>query len=115
MLEYARWKYILVSIVLVLALLCALPNVFGDERALQIARKDRGPVSTEQLATIEKVLKDNNVAYTAAAVEDGKVLVRFDKDTDQLRARDVVKDEKNGLARDYVNAMQYASRAPRWM
>jgi preprotein translocase subunit SecD len=115
MLEYARWKYILVSVVLVLALLCALPNVFGDERALQIARKDRGPVSTEQLATIEKVLKDNNVTYKSAAVEDGKVLVRFDKDTDQLRARDVVKDEKNGLTREYVNAMQYASRAPRWM
>jgi preprotein translocase subunit SecD len=115
MLEYARWKYILVATVLAVALLCALPNVFGDERALQIARKDRGPVSTEQLATIEKVLKDNNVAYTAAAVEDGKVLVRFEKDTDQLRARDVVKDEKNGLTREYVNAMQYASRAPSWM
>jgi preprotein translocase subunit SecD len=115
MLEYARWKYILVTVVLLVALLCALPNVFGDERALQIARKDRGPVSTEQLATIEKVLKDNNVVYTAAAIEDGKVLVRFDKDTDQLRARDVVKDEKNGLAREYVNAMQYASRAPSWM
>jgi preprotein translocase subunit SecD len=115
MLEYARWKYILVSIVLLVALLCALPNVFGDERALQIARKDRGPVSTEQLATIERVLKDNNVTYKSAAVEDGKVLVRFDKDTDQLRARDVVKDDKNGLTREYVNAMQYASRAPRWM
>ena len=115
MLEYARWKYILVSTVLLVALLCALPNVFGDERALQIARKDRGPVSTEQLATIEKVLKDNDVVYTAAAVEGGKVLVRFDKDTDQLRARDVVKDEKNGLTREYVNAMQYASRAPSWM
>ena len=41
MLEYARWKYILVAIVLLLALLFALPNVFGDDRALQIARKDR--------------------------------------------------------------------------
>jgi preprotein translocase subunit SecD len=101
--------------VLLVALLYALPNVFGDERALQIARKDRAPVSTEQLATIEKVLKDNNVSYKSAAIEDDKVLVRFEKDTDQLRARDVVKDERNGLAREYVNAMQYASRAPRWM
>jgi preprotein translocase subunit SecD len=115
MLEYARWKYILVSAVLLVALLFALPNVFGDERALQIARKDRGPVSTEQLATIEKVLKDNSVAYTSAAIENGAVLVRFDKDTDQLRARDVVKDEKFGLTKDYVSAMQYASRAPSWM
>ncbi len=53
MLEYARWKYFLVSLVLVFALLFALPNVFGDERALQIARKDREPATTEQLAHIE--------------------------------------------------------------
>jgi preprotein translocase subunit SecD len=115
MLEYARWKYILVSVVLVVALFFALPNVFGDERALQIARKDRGPVSTEQLATIEKVLKDNSVTYTSAAIENNAALVRFATDTDQLRARDVVKDEKVGLTREYVSAMQYASRAPRWM
>ena len=41
MLEYARWKYILVAVVLVVALLFALPNLFGDDCALQIARKDR--------------------------------------------------------------------------
>ena len=40
MLEYARWKYILVAIVLVLALIFALPNVFGEAPALQVARKD---------------------------------------------------------------------------
>ncbi|MBC8028056.1 MAG: protein translocase subunit SecD [Steroidobacteraceae bacterium] len=115
MLEYARWKYILVSGVLLVALFFALPNVFGDERALQIARKDRGPVSTEQLATIEKVLKDNSVTYTRAAIENDAALVRFAGDADQLRARDVVKDEKYGLTREYVSAMQYASRAPSWM
>ena len=36
-------------------------------------------------------------------------------DAEQLKARDVVKDEKAGIAKDYVNAMMYASRAPRWM
>ena len=59
MLEYARWKYILVSVVLLLALLFALPNVFGDDRALQIARKDREPVDDRRSSrTVEKVLKD---------------------------------------------------------
>ncbi len=41
--------------------------------------------------------------------------MRFASDTEQLKARDVVKDEKNGLTRDYGNAMMYASRAPRWL
>jgi len=31
MLEYARWKYLLVAAVLLLAMLFALPNVFGED------------------------------------------------------------------------------------
>jgi preprotein translocase subunit SecD len=114
-LEYARWKYILVSVVLGFALLFALPNVFGDDLALQIVRKNHEPVTAVEVESIEKVLKDNGINYKAAELNDGKVLIRFDEDTDQLKARDVVKDPKNGLAKDYLNAMMYASRAPRWM
>jgi preprotein translocase subunit SecD len=115
MLEYARWKYILVGVVLAVALLFALPNVFGDDRALQIARKDREPITTEQLASITKVLKDHGVVYNRVYLDKGNVMLRFDSDAEQLKARDIVKDEKNGLTKDYVNAMSFASRAPRWM
>jgi len=56
MLEYARWKYILVSIVLVLAFLFALPNVFGETRALQVARKDHNALDATAQQAIEKFL-----------------------------------------------------------
>ena len=52
MLEYARWKYILVGVVLAVALLFALPNLFGDDFAIQIARKDRAAIDATQLASI---------------------------------------------------------------
>jgi preprotein translocase subunit SecD len=116
MLEYARWKYILVSIVLLFALLFALPNVFGDDRALQVARKDRENITADQLEQIGKVFKDAGANYTSIEIDEGgDALLRFANDTEQLRARDVAKDEKLGLSRDYVSAMMYASRAPAWM
>jgi preprotein translocase subunit SecD len=115
MLEYPRWKYWLVAIVLLISLVFALPNVFGDERALQIARKDRAPMDVAQLSHIEDVLKQHGVAYTNAALEKGSAIVRFATDAEQLKARDVAKDESAGLAKDYVNAMMYASRAPAWL
>ncbi len=115
MLEYARWKYILVSVVLALALLLALPNFFGDEPALQVARKDREPATAAQLATVEKVLKDHGVAYIRAELDDGNIIVRFADVNDQLKGQDVVKDEANGLRKEFVNAMSFASRAPRWV
>jgi preprotein translocase subunit SecD len=114
-LEYARWKYWLVAIVLLFSLLFALPNVFGDERALQITRKDREAVDAAQLTQIEDVLKSHGVTFTRATVENGSAIVRFDSDAEQLRARDVAKDEVDGLGKQYVNAMMYASRAPRWL
>src|SRR5690349_10285399 len=115
MLEYARWKYWLVAIVLLISLLFALPNVFGDERALQISRKDRAPMTAAELSHIEDVLKQHGVVYTSAALEKGSAIVRFANDAEQLKARDVAKDESAGLAKDYVNAMMYASRAPSWL
>ena len=115
MLEYPRWKYILVSLVLLVALILALPNVFGDDRALQISRKDREPVTTAQLAQVEKVFKDAGAVYKSIEIENNSILLRFEEDTEQLHARDIAKDEKYGISKDYVNAMMYASRAPRWM
>jgi preprotein translocase subunit SecD len=115
MLEYARWKYILVAAVLAMALLFATPNLFGDDFALQIARKDRAAIEATQLATIETTLKNAGVAFTSVELDNGNVTVRFADNESQLKGRDIVKDEKTGLTKDYVSAMMYASRAPRWM
>jgi preprotein translocase subunit SecD len=112
MLEYARWKYIVVAVVLLVALLFALPNVFGDDRALQMTRKDRAPIAEAELANITKTLKDGGVAFNSVEVQKGSALLRFSDDATQLKARDFVKDEKNGLTAQYVSAMSFASRAP---
>ena len=63
MLEYARWKYILVAGVLAVALLFALPNVFGDDYAIQLLQKSKEPITETQLAAIESSLKNNGVGY----------------------------------------------------
>jgi len=115
MLEYARWKYILVGVVLSVALLFALPNLFGDDFAIQIARKDRAAIDATQLASIESTLKNAGVTYTSVELDDGNVIVRFASNEAQLKGRDIIKDEKTGLSKTYVNAMMYASRAPRWI
>lgn len=57
MLEYARWKYVLVVVVVVLGLLFALPNVFGEDAALQVARKDRAAVDAAGRQQVEELLK----------------------------------------------------------
>jgi len=108
MLEYARWKYILVAVVLLLSLLFALPNVFGDDPALQIARKDHVALKEADLTPIANYLKDQKVNVEKSYVDGENLMLRFDNVGEQLKARDVIKDHYQ----DYNTAMSFASRAP---
>jgi preprotein translocase subunit SecD len=108
MLEYARWKYILIVVVLLLSTLFALPNVFGDDPAIQIARADHTNLKADDAAAIVSYLKDQKVSVDKGYVEDGKVMLRFADTTEQFKGRDALKDHY----KDYNTAMSFASRAP---
>jgi preprotein translocase subunit SecD len=109
MLEYARWKYILVGAVLLLALIFALPNVFGDDPALQVARKDRAPVTADAGPAIESYLKEHGVTFEKSYLDSGRLMIRFPNVPEQLKARDAVNDH---FKDQYVTALSFASRAP---
>jgi preprotein translocase subunit SecD len=111
MLEYPRWKYILVAVVLVLATIIALPNVFPDDAALQIARRDRAAIEAPAQQEIETFLRDRGITFERSYIDGGNVMVRFAEVPEQLKARDAVND---GLKERYVTALSFASRAPAW-
>ncbi len=109
MLDYARWKYVLVLLVTVVGLLFAAPNFFGEDQALQVARKDRAAITEEARATVEAFLRSKQVKFTRSDVDDGRLTVRFPGVAEQLLARDAVNE---GLSATYVSALTRASRAP---
>ncbi|HEY6454086.1 MAG TPA: hypothetical protein VIY90_02270, partial [Steroidobacteraceae bacterium] len=109
MLEYPRWKYFLILVVLVLGLVLALPNIFGQDLALQIERKDRDPMQAAALPGIEQFLNDSHLAYTSAYLDADRVMVRFAENADQLKARDAVNKK---FADQYITALAIASREP---
>jgi preprotein translocase subunit SecD len=109
MLEYARWKYILIVFVLLLSTLFALPNVFGDDPAIQIARADHTNLKADDATAIVSYLKDQRVSVEKSYVDDGKVMLRFADTNEQFKGRDAIKDHYKD---QYITAMQFASRAP---
>jgi preprotein translocase subunit SecD len=111
MLEYARWKYYLVAVVLVLGLLFASPNLFGNDPALQIARKDHAPVTEETTKQIESFLKDKKIRFERSYIDKGRMMVRFGGIPDQLAARDAV-DENPDYSNTYITALSLAPRTP---
>lgn len=112
MLEFARWKYILVAAVLLLATIFALPNVFGEDAALQVARKDRSAVEADGQRSVEDFLRGKGVTFSRSYVDDGRLMLHFGAVPEQLKARDLVNEN---FGRDYVTALSFASRAPDWL
>jgi len=111
MLEYARWKYYLVAAVLVLGLLFASPNFFGQDPALQVARKDHAAITPDASKQIESFLKDKKVRFERSYIDKGRMMVRFSSVPDQLAARDAV-DGNDNYKNTYITALSFAPRTP---
>jgi preprotein translocase subunit SecD len=111
MLEYARWKYILVAAVLLLAFVFALPNVFGEDPALQVARKDHSAVTPEAEQQVESFLKAHGVRFEKGYIDQGRLMVRFASVPDQLAARDAVNGNED-FKNTYITAVSFAPRTP---
>ncbi|MBK7249683.1 MAG: protein translocase subunit SecD [Gammaproteobacteria bacterium] len=112
MLEYARWKYVLIAVLLLLGLAFAAPNLFGEDPALQVVRRDRAPIETAAQQSVEAFLRSRGVVFARSYLDAGRLMVRFANVPEQLKARDAINE---GLTRDYVTALSFAPRAPEWL
>jgi preprotein translocase subunit SecD len=111
MISYPRWKIALVAIVVILGILLALPNLFGEESALQLAR-DRAVVSPSDRSSVEQLLKDKDVTPTGSFLDQGRLTLRFASKQDQLKARDLISEARPN---QFTIALSQASRVPEWM
>ncbi|MGL4858220.1 MAG: protein translocase subunit SecD, partial [Enterobacteriaceae bacterium] len=87
--RYPLWKYIMLICVLLFGALYALPNLYGEDPAVQITGV-RGIAATEKtLDEVNAILKTNNIASKSVALSEGSILVRFTSTDVQLNAREV--------------------------
>ena len=111
--RYPLWKSLLFAGVMLLAIVLALPNVFGEAPALQLSRKDSeqfvGQTSVQPFTTL---LAGEHVVLDAAFVQAGRVVLRFADVPSQLKARDLIESASPGV---YAIATTFASRAPDWV
>ncbi|MFZ1642344.1 MAG: protein translocase subunit SecD [Candidatus Contendobacter sp.] len=108
--QYPWWKYLLIGLIIFWGLIFALPNLFGEDPAVQIsgarANITVDPAFQNRVAAL---LDADKLSHKRLELEGGRLLIRF-PDTDvQLKAADILKDR---LGRDYIVALNLASSAP---
>lgn len=99
-------------VVIIVGLLYALPNLYGEDPAVQITGV-RGVAASEQtLIQVQKTLQEEKIPAKSVALEEGAILARFDTTDTQLRAREAL---MSVLGDKYVVALNLAPATPRWL
>jgi preprotein translocase subunit SecD len=110
--QYPLWKYLLLVFVLVIGVIYALPNVYGEDPALQISAGRNATIDTAAHDKVTTALQAADIAVKATELKPGQLLVRFNDTEAQLKAVDFV---KSALGTDYTIALNLAPATPVWL
>lgn len=97
---------------ILIGLLYALPNLYGEDPAVQITGA-RGTAANEQtLDQVRSLLDKEKIEAKSIALENGVILARFSNPDIQLRAREVLLP---ALGDQFVVALNLAPATPKWL
>lgn len=99
-------------VVLLVGLLYALPNLYGEDPAVQITGARGSAASEQTLVQIQNALKEDNIQSKSIALENGAIMARFANTDVQLRAREAI---MKVLGENYVVALNLAPATPTWL
>ncbi|HSX20254.1 MAG TPA: protein translocase subunit SecD [Gammaproteobacteria bacterium] len=109
---FPRWKYALLAVIVVLGLIYALPNIYGEDPAVQVMGLQGYKTDLALEDKVKDLLKKNNLQYKSMDVENDQLLIRFVKTETQIASRDLLQRD---LGDDYSVALNLAPATPSWL
>ena len=109
--RYPPWANLLVALIILGGVLFALPNIFGDDPALQITREDGNPVTEITVSSITATLQQEEIEFFEPNLDEQAVVVRFPDVGMQLRASEALGE----VLPFHIVALTLAPRTPAWL
>ncbi len=110
--RYPLWKYLMVMLTIAVAALYALPNIYGEDPAIQITGARGASVDMSTLDAVTDALNKAQLSQKSIALENGSILVRFNDTDTQISARDIISE---ALGKDKIVALNLAPSTPYWL
>ncbi|WP_404400041.1 protein translocase subunit SecD [Idiomarina seosinensis] len=110
--KYPLWKNLLVIFIILLAALYALPNIYGEDPAVQISADRQATIDANTLDRVRNSLLSQDISPKSIALEDEQILVRLTSDDEQLKARETLVES---LGDNYIVALNLAPATPQWL
>jgi len=111
MLEFPRWKYFLILVVLAVSALYALPNVYQKDPSVQITANRGGQIDDALKQRVSAALGEAGVTPKSVEKEGESLIVRLGSLDAQTRANDVLRET---AGENYTVALTLPSTVPDW-
>lgn len=112
MLEYPRWKYVAILLVVLISALYALPNIYPQDPSVQVTANHGAQIDDALKQRIAGVLAKAGIKPKTIETQGDNLLVRTANPDAQSKASDALRAD---LGNNYVVAMNLASNTPHWL
>lgn len=101
-------------VMLVIAIGCfyAVPNLFGEDHAVQVVATRGAEVTASTQARVNELLASKGIAVKRSELEKGQLLVRVQNADQQLLAKEVIAES---LGDKFTVALNLAPATPQWL
>ncbi|MDE2406873.1 MAG: protein translocase subunit SecD [Xanthomonadaceae bacterium] len=112
MLEFPRWKHVLIILILAVSVLYALPNKYQKDPSVQINANRGAQIDDALKSKVVAMLDAAKLEPKAVAKEGDSLVVRMHSLDDQTRANDLIREK---IGENYTVALNLASTVPAWL
>lgn len=102
----------MVMLVIAIGSFYAIPNLFGEDHAVQIVATRGAEVTASTQTTVVDLLDSQGIAVKRAELENGQLLVRVQNPEQQLVAKEAIAEL---LGQKYTVALNLAPATPEWL
>ncbi|MCS6175061.1 MULTISPECIES: protein translocase subunit SecD [Shewanella] len=110
--KYPMWKNIMVMLVIAIGCFYAVPNLFGEDHAVQVVATRGAEVTASTQASVNELLASKGIAVKRSELEKGQLLVRVQNADQQLLAKELIADS---LGDKFTVALNLAPATPKWL
>ena len=102
----------MVVIVIAVGFFYAIPNLFGEDYAVQVVATRGAEVTATTQSTVDELLASKNITVKRSELENGQLLVRVGNGEQQLLAKEAIVES---LGDKYIVALNLAPATPDWL
>ncbi|ASF13797.1 protein translocase subunit SecD [Shewanella xiamenensis] len=110
--KYPMWKNIMVVLIIAIGCFYAVPNLFGEDHAVQVVATRGAEVTASTQARVNELLASKGIAVKRSELEKGQLLVRVQNADQQLLAKETIAED---LGDKFTVALNLAPATPKWL